>query len=142
MPTDAAQDRRVFAPVPQRITFVLVDDGTRVDADLYNFMDLPVKDAIGVYAAEDEMRADTSGGFPALMGYLRRLLALLCPGLDPDVIARLTPRQLQDAIAASHGVAVPSPAAGGEDAASPSPSAASTTPSPPSSTGVPPTSRP
>jgi hypothetical protein len=127
MADDVARDRRLFAPTPQRIAFLI--DGERVETDLYNWMDLPVKESIAVYTAEEEMRTDTAGGYPALMGHLRRLVALLCPRLDADWIERLTPRQLHEAVGASHGVAVPSPEAEGS-AASPSPSAVSTTRSP------------
>jgi hypothetical protein len=133
-----ARDRRVFAPVPQRITFEI--DGQAVETDLYNFLDLPVKDSVSVYTLEDEMRA-SEGGFAAMTEYMQKILALLCPKLEPDLVAKLVPRQLQEAIAASHGVTVPLPVAGTAPVpASPSPSAGSTTPAPPASAGGPSTS--
>lgn len=138
MPESAAErDRQVFAPRPKPITFVL-DDGTTVATELFNFMDLPLKEAQEVYLIEEEMRADTVGGFVALVGYLRRLVVLLCPKLDPAVVEHLAPRQIQDAIGASYGVVLPSPEAEGARAASnPSPSAGSITSSPTASTGAP-----
>ena len=120
-------DLKTFAPTPQRITFVI--QGTPVQTELYNFLDLPVKDALAVYTLEDEMRA-APGGFPEFVGYLRKIVALLCPRLEPEQIEALVPRHLQDALAASHGVTLPPPGAEGGGAASPSPSAPSTTRSP------------
>lgn len=138
MPGDLAQDRLLFAPTPKPIAFGLLD-GRVIETELYSFMDLPAKQSITVALIEDEMKADTSGGWPALVGYLQRLVALLCPHLDPALIEQIAPRHLQAAIAASHGVALPPEGAGGE--ASPSPSAPSTTPSPSASTGAPSMSR-
>lgn len=122
-----ADDRRTFAPRPQPVTFLI--QGTPVAADLYNFLDLPVKDSLTVYALEDEMRA-ASDNWADLTDLMRRIVRLLCPGLDDAQVDALTPRQLQEAIGASHGVPDPLPEAGAGGAASPSASAASTTPSP------------
>jgi hypothetical protein len=138
MADEFARDLRVFAPQPRRIQFVLFDGGHVVDTVVYHFMDLPCQAAIQVYAIEEELR--TSGdGFAGLVDCLQRLVALLCPKLSRDELELLTPRQLQEAVAASHEVTVPR--AGAEGAASPSPSAPSTTPSPSASTGDPEMSR-
>lgn len=135
---DAIQARLVFAPIAQTVTFMI--DGVAVQTDLYNFLDLPVKDALAVYALEDEMRA-ASAAWPDLIEHMRRIIRLLCPKLEQTHLDALVPRQLQDAIAASHGVVLPPPGAEAAGAASPSASAGSTTPSPPASTGDPGTSR-
>lgn len=122
-----ARDRRVFAPTPQRVAFVI--RGIVVETDLYSFLDLPMKDALAVYALEDEMKTAT-GGWPALVEYMRRLLRLLCPSLLDEDLDALTPRQLQEALGASHGVTdLPPPGAEADPSAS-SASASSTTTSP------------
>jgi hypothetical protein len=137
-----ADDRLIFRPHPRRITFVI--RGVEVETDLYHFMDLPVKDSESVLEIENELQqAREAGGrldYPAMNAGLRRTVRLLCPQLPDDALEALVPRQLQDAINASYGVAGPPPGAEAGPAASPSASAASTTPSPPASTGAPSTS--
>lgn len=114
-------DRRVFAPTPQLVTLVIGE--REVEAALYNFLDLPTKDALAVYGLEDELRA--AEGWPAQVEVMRKIARLLLPRLDSEHHDALSPRQLQEVIAASHGVDNPPVPA---EAAASSPSAGSTTP--------------
>jgi hypothetical protein len=92
--------RRIFAPRPEVVVFEI--DGQDVETELWNFMDLPAKSSLRVYELESHLSGEKA--YAEIIDCEREIVGLLCPALAPEHVAALTPRQMQDAIAASHGV--------------------------------------
>lgn len=130
MPEDPdARDQRTFAPRPERIWLAL-PHGAPVETALYNFLDLPGKDAQTVWGLENELRAAPTSDWPELIATLQRIVRLFCPALEDAHLEALSINVMQRVIAAAHGAADPPPAPEAAAPASRSASGPSTTLSP------------